>query len=69
MNGVILVAAQRELILHVYHAFHHDLTIKLPSRTTPISQNTPQKHQQNGKNPAHAHRNFFPQKTDITASA
>jgi hypothetical protein len=36
---------------HVYHAFHHVLTIKKPRPATTFFQNTPQKPQQKQQNP------------------
>jgi hypothetical protein len=44
------------LLHHVYHADHHVLTIKKPPPETRISQNTPQKHQQNASKPGSAPR-------------
>jgi len=58
-SGMFFVSKKQPSTHHVYHAFHHDLTIKKP-RSAPHFSKTPLKNtSKNNKIPAHARVLFF----------
>jgi hypothetical protein len=58
-GGVFLATAQGQFSHHVYHAFHHVLTIKKPRSTTAFCKTPLKKHSKNANAPDLSGANFL----------
>jgi hypothetical protein len=61
-SGMFFVSKKQPSTHHVYHAFHHDLTIKKPRSAPHFLQNTLKNTSKSNKTRARARVSFFSQK-------